>query len=423
MVKKDTHIKSGYRLTEVGIIPVDWEMDSLKNNLKSAPRYWIWAAAVDYSFQLPKYLRITDISEDWYYMPEKMVSVNHPFAKNYYLANWDIVVARTWASVWKSYLYDNKDGELVFAGFLICLKTDETRLIPQFLKNYLQTPQYWNWVKVTSMRSGQPWINGNEYASLNIPLPSKPEQSAIAQTLSDTDALISSLDKLIKKKKSIKQGTMQELLTGKRRLLGFIKPWTEKILDELGTFWKWNWIKKDQADSWDLPSIRYGEIYTKHHNFIKEFYSYISRDVANSATRINSGDILFAWSGETKEEIWKCVSYIWEVEAYAWGDIIIFSPKWMDSLFLWYLLNISYVIKQKANYGQWDAVVHIGAGNLKKIKIKIPEHTEQSAIANIIRNMDLEISELEKKRDKYKQIKQGMMSELLTGNIRLLWVK
>lgn len=128
--------------------------------------------------------------------------------------------ARTGASTGKSYLYNPQDGELVFAGFLIRVKVNSKKLDTRYLKGFLNTKAYWNWVAVMSMRSGQPGINGNEYAQLNIPLPpTLEEQQAIAQVLSDMDAEIKTLERKRDKYKAIKQGMMQELLTGKTRLI------------------------------------------------------------------------------------------------------------------------------------------------------------------------------------------------------------
>ncbi|MFM6153395.1 MAG: restriction endonuclease subunit S, partial [Sphaerospermopsis kisseleviana] len=161
------------------------------------PDYGINAAAVPYSDMLPTYIRITDISEDGNFLAENKVSVIHQNAHNYFLEIGDIVLARTGASTGKSYLYNVKDGKLVFAGFLIRVRPDTQKLYPRYLKGYLETQSYWNWVKVMSMRSGQPGINGNEYSHLKIPLPPLAEQKAIAQSLSDVDNLITAIDKLI----------------------------------------------------------------------------------------------------------------------------------------------------------------------------------------------------------------------------------
>jgi type I restriction enzyme S subunit len=213
-------VKTDYKQTEVGLIPEDWEIANLGSLLAGAPSYGINAPAISYDSRHPTYLRITDISEDGRFIDSSKVSVKHPLASAYMLNEGDLVLARTGASVGKSYLYNRHDGELIFAGFLICVRPDTNKLEPTYLKYFVISNSYWNWVRVNSMRSGQPGINGQEYGSLPIPLPpTKTEQEAIAAFLSDMDAEIASLEAKLTKARQIKQGMMQELLTGRIRLL------------------------------------------------------------------------------------------------------------------------------------------------------------------------------------------------------------
>jgi type I restriction enzyme S subunit len=213
-------VRPGYKQTEVGIIPEDWEVAALGGLLATAPAYGINAPAIPYDSRYPTYLRITDISEDGRFIDESKASVNHPLATDYRLSEGDLVFARTGASVGKSYLYDRNDGELVFAGFLIRIRPDAKKLLPAYLKYFAHSNSYWNWVRVNSMRSGQPGINGREYASLPIPLsPTTAEQEAIAETLSDMDTEMAALDKELAKIRKLKHGMMQELLTGRIRLI------------------------------------------------------------------------------------------------------------------------------------------------------------------------------------------------------------
>ena len=229
-------IPPGYKQTEVGVIPDDWVVVSLGHCIRGNPTYGINAPAIPYDSRFPTYLRITDITDDGRYTEEAKASVTHGQASSYLLELGDLVFARTGASVGKSYLYNEKDGCLVFAGFLIRLRPDFDRLVPAYLWFYAQSNPYWNWVTVNSMRSGQPGINGREFASLPIPLPpTKAEQEAIAEALSDADAFIESLEQLIAKKHHIKQGAMQELLTGKKRLPGFSGEWAVKLLGDTAT--------------------------------------------------------------------------------------------------------------------------------------------------------------------------------------------
>lgn len=168
-----------YKQTELGFLPTSWHIENLGSCLLSTPEYGINAPAVEYSDKLPTYIRITDITEEGKFCPEKKMSVMVNSSKNYSLQIGDLVFARTGASTGKTYLYNPSDGELTFAGFLIRVQVDSTKLIPGYLANYTKTCAYKNWVKVMSMRSGQPGINGKEYAQLPIPLPPSPNKKPL----------------------------------------------------------------------------------------------------------------------------------------------------------------------------------------------------------------------------------------------------
>lgn len=211
--------KKGYKQSELGEVPEDWEVERLADLLNENPKYGINAPAVPLEGKLPVYIRITDISDDGYFRPSEKVGVRSQFSDQYQLRKGDLVLARTGASVGKSYLYREDDGVLIYAGFLIKLSPDIEKLDPRFLSHYLKTDQYWSWVTVNSMRSGQPGINGNEYGNLLVPCPKPEEQSAISTILSDMDSDIQTLEQRLNKTRQIKQGMMQELLTGKTRLV------------------------------------------------------------------------------------------------------------------------------------------------------------------------------------------------------------
>jgi type I restriction enzyme S subunit len=250
--------------------------------------------------------------------------------------------------------------------------------------------------------------------------PTLPEQRAIATALSDVDALLGSLERLIAKKRDLKQAAMQQLLTGQTRLPGFHGEWELKRLGSLGAFLKGSGVRKDEALSGDLPCVRYGEIYTHHHDVVRVFNTFLSSSVASAATPLRKGDLLFAASGETKEEIGKAVAFAHDYEAYAGGDIVILRPEASDSVFLGYYLNSPPIQKQKASRGQGDAVVHISATSLAAIEVTVPFLPEQTAIATVLTDMDAELAALTHRLTKTRALKQGMMQELLTGRTRLV---
>ena len=197
-----------------------WEEKNLGSCLKENPDYGINAAAVKYNSSLPVYLRITDITEDGKYSKKNIVSVDNITSSDYILEKGDLVFARTGASVGKTYLYNPKDGKLIFAGFLIRVRVNPEILIPEYFQLYTQTYFYWNWVRSNSMRTGQPGINSNEYKELPIIFPKEiVEQKRITKILNEMDNEIQEIEKQIEKQKMIKQGMMQSLLTGKIRLI------------------------------------------------------------------------------------------------------------------------------------------------------------------------------------------------------------
>ncbi|SFQ18062.1 restriction endonuclease subunit S [Parafilimonas terrae] len=190
--------------------------------------------------------------------------------------------------------------------------------------------------------------------------------------------------------------------------------WEVKELGEIGAFSKGKGINKSDSNSGNIPAIRYGELYTHHNYIIKSFHSFISKNVSKQSKLLKKGDLLFAGSGETKEEIGKCAAFIFNDEVYAGGDVIILSPQKDSSIFLGYALNSKIVNFQKASKGQGDAVVHIYPKTLSEIKLPLPPLPEQKAIAEALSDTDAWIESLEKLIAKKRLIKQGAMQQLLT---------
>lgn len=195
--------------------------------------------------------------------------------------------------------------------------------------------------------------------------------------------------------------------------------WDVKTLGSLGNFSKGMGIKKNEANTGDLPCIRYGELYTHYNDVIREFSSYINSSIAKKSKRLRKNSILFAGSGETKEEIGKCVAFIGDVEVFAGGDIVILELVGSVPIFLGYLLNAPIISRQKASNGQGDAVVHISSKALSTIKIPYPKKEEQTAIATTLSDVDTLISSLTTLIQKKRQIKTATMQPLLTGKQRL----
>ena len=181
--------------------------------------------------------------------------------------------------------------------------------------------------------------------------------------------------------------------------------WENVTLAQIGTFKKGAGISRTESNSGDLAAVRYGELYTLHNYYIRGYNSHISRTVAEKALRVYCGDILFACSGETKEEIAKCAAIIDNVEVYAGGDIIVLTPCMkVNSVFLGFILNTQAVIQQRAQKAQGDAIVHISSESLKAIEIPLPKYSEQCKIAAALLDIDTLIVNLENLIEKKKAI-------------------
>ncbi|WP_211530970.1 restriction endonuclease subunit S [Methanocalculus chunghsingensis] len=207
----------------------------------------------------------------------------------------------------------------------------------------------------------------------------------------------------------------------KRTEVGVIpEDWEVLSLGELGTFMKGKGIKRDDISNNGLLCIRYGELYTHYNNYVIIPQSRISEKIAATALPIKKGDLLFAGSGETAEEIGKCVAYLGDQDAFAGGDIVVLRSSGQNSLYLGHLLNHDVVTQQKARYGQGDAVVHINASNLAKVKVPLsPIKNEQNSIAAALSDVDGLIGALDALIAKKRDMKQAAMQQLLTGRTRL----
>ena len=412
-------MKPGYKQTEVGVIPEDWE---IRRCAEISERIMVGIVIRPTQYYAPQgvpALRSANIREDGITDSDLVFiseASNALLTKSQTRAG-DILTVRT------GYPGTSAVVRPVHAG-CNCIDILITRPSKKVDSDFLATWINSSFGKEQVLRNqgglAQKHFNVGDMRNLVAALPPLSEQRAIAAALSDVDALLAALDRLIAKKRDLKQAAMQQLLTGQTRLPGFTGEWAVKRLGEIGVFLKGSGVKKDETQSGPLPCIRYGEIYTKHNDVVAEFHSFISIEVAATAKLLKKGDVLFAGSGETKEEIGKCVAFVDECEAYAGGDIVILRPQGADSRFLGYALNTPAINRQKASRGQGDAVVHIGSSALSEVAVNIPPLPEQTAIASVLSDMDAELAALEQRREKTRALKQGMMQELLTGRTRLV---
>jgi type I restriction enzyme, S subunit len=248
--------------------------------------------------------------------------------------------------------------------------------------------------------------------------PTKAEQKAIAEALSDADALIESLEQLIAKKRQIKQGAMQVLLTGKQRLPDFKGEWQTSYLGNLATFYKGNGLPKSALDSFaPVPCIHYGELFTQYPETIREV---ISHTVEFPHAFLSSAqDVLMPTSDVTPTGLAKA-SCITIKDVILGGDILIIRPdaRGLYGPFLSYVIR--YSKQQILQLVTGSTVFHLYASDMRKFMFVMPSIKEQKEIVRVLDDMDTELTELETRLTKTRQLKQGMMQELLTGRIRLV---
>ena len=271
-------------------------------------------------------------------------------------------------------------------------------------------------------------VSKNDFAKLMFAVPAtKREQECIAEALSDVDSIISMLEKLVAKQKFIKRGAMQELLTGKKRLPGFSGTWKNYVFSELFDFVPNNAFTRAQmSDSGKVKNIHYGDILTKYGAYVdgsNDSIPYISKkvDLSRFADRcyLQSGDIIIADTAED-ETVGKALEVInVNCPILAGQHTLMCRPKikFADK-FLGYYLNAACYHDQLLPYIVGTKVSSVSKASVAQTKLVVPEYEEQQAIAEILSNMDAEIEALEQKLEKYRQVKQGMMQQLLTGKIR-----
>lgn len=384
--------------------------------LRRPPRYGINAAAVPLGPQLPTYLRITDIDESGRFAPNPKVGVDHAGATNYRLAPGELVFARTGASVGKSYLYDPADGELIYAGFLINVAPDPALLNPKYLSLIAQTKEYWDWIARTSVRSGQPGVNGREYATLPVPVPDIAVQDAIAGVMTDVDNLIAKLERLCSKKEEIKQGMMQQLLTGRTRLPGFDRPWSESSIGELAWIVSGGTPKSSVSNYWDggVAWCTPTDITRQKGRFLRTTERTISQEgLEHSAAQLLPVGSLLLCTRATIGEVKIATQPI----ATNQGFKSLVPRTRVSGEYLYY--KILTLKDDLAAKGTGSTFLEVSKRDVAALTFEMPDHDEQIAIASVLSDADDELIFLQKRLEKVKAIKQGMMQELLTGRTRL----
>ena len=319
---------------------------------------------------------------------------------------------------------------VVFDSHVVRFKTNTDVVNPMYLYLACIRPDARKYFLANAKTATMTTIDQTVLGRCPIPYPALKEQTAIAEAVSDADNLIFYLQKLIEKKKAIKQGSIQELLTGQKRLPGFSVEWSEAPFANLFDFLPTNAFTRDQmTDNGTIQNVHYGDILTKYGaclDMAKTDVPYLLESVSvrkySESSYVREGDVIIADTAEDSTT-GKCVELVNVHGKVLSGQHtmlcrpkITFAPK-----FLGYYMNAECFHNQMLPFITGIKVSSISKANISTLVLKYPTLVEeQQAIAQVFSDMDDEIAQLEKKLAKYQQIKQGMMQELLTGRIRLV---
>ena len=258
-------------------------------------------------------------------------------------------------------------------------------------------------------------------------LPPLPEQRAIAAALSDTDAFLSSLDRLLAKKRDIKQAVMQQLLTGKQRLPGFNGEWKVKRLGDLGRCLRGVSYKGDSdLSSHDTDAtyrlLRSNNVQGAIVN--NKDVQYVNRERVSEQQKMQIDDVLICMANGSKELVGKAgIFNIIDGYIYTFGAFMgcyRTQPQLADPAFMFFLFQTNHYRNYVNNLLAGSSINNLRPSAIESLEFYLPQQSEQNAIASVLSDIDAEIDALQQRRDKTRAIKQGMMQELLTGRTRLV---
>jgi len=313
---------------------------------------------------------------------------------------------------------------LTFESSIIRVRLKQDVAIPRFFYYFFRSPSGRSLISQIISGTNVKGIRGSELKRLPVPIPPLREQNEIAESLSDADELLGALDKLIVKKRDLKQAAMQQLLTGKKRLPGFSGEWEVKRLGAIGsTFGGLTGKTKSDFGEGAARYITFMNILT---NVVidPDTFEHVRVSPSESQNRVMKNDLFFNGSSETPEEVGMCAVLLNDVEnvflnSFCFGFRLREDAE-TDGLYLAYYFRSGEGRKLLYSLAQGATRYNLSKTSLLKLQFPLPSFTEQTAIASIISDMDAEIVVLEQRRDKTRALKQGMMQELLTGKTRLI---
>jgi len=417
----------GYKQTEVGMIPEDWELISLLSLAGSSKDRFDDGDWIEAEFLTSSGIRLIQtgnlgigrfIDKD----KKKYISeASFERLRCKDVLEGDLLVCRLAEPAGRACIVPELDDTRAITAVDVTI----FRPIPnisdkRFLLQYFCTNQWFFAVSERCGGSTRSRIARGALGQIEVPIPrSLVEQEAIADALSDADALIESLEQLIAKKRQIKQGTMQALLTGKQRLPGFSEDWVVRSLSDLASIRSGGTPSTTQAQFWDGDILWCTPTDITALNGRKHL-SDTARKITRQGLQSSSAELIEANSivMTSRATIGECAINVLPV-ATNQGFKNFIPVDDVDVDFLYYQL-----LTQKEGFIRLCAgstFLEIGKAQLASYEVLMPPTTEeQTAIATILSDMDTELVELETRLAKTRQLKQGMMQELLTGRIRLV---
>ena len=390
----------------------EWKKSNL-GNISSNEMYGMNSAAKDYD-GFNKYIRITDISETSNkFIPNPLTSPDGYLEDKYKLKKGDIVFARTGASTGKTYLYDDNDRNLYFAGFLIKFHIDNAN--PKFIFYNTLKEEYLNWVSIMSVRSGQPGINSNEYKKLPIILPSLDEQNEISNFLTSIDKKIDLLERKHQFYQEFKKYLMQQIFTQKLRFADSDSCWKEISLKDIGTFYRGHSYNSTNVADEGLLVLRSNNIQGNVLDFSEDGLQFVDKD-CKKELELQKNDIVICMSNGTRRLVGKSAEYTGNYEnkvtVGAFCSIFRTENKLAKYLFQTesYKKNL-YLILAGTN------INNLKNSDLEKFKFNIPTNeSEINKIHDLFVSIDNKIDYNKKQLEEITLFKKGLSSKCLLYN-------
>jgi type I restriction enzyme S subunit len=410
-------IRARYKQTEVGVIPEDWEILNLESitDPKRSISYGIVQTGPNIQNGI-RCLRVVDI-EDGKINSGDMITTSKTISDSYkrtILKAEDLVMPLRGKVGDIAFVNDELAGCNLTRGVaLIAVRPDWSA---RYCRQYISSSSTRNRLEQSMNGSALQEIPIASLRSFKIALPpTKAEQEAIAEALSDTDGLIESLEQLIAKKRHLKQGAMQELLTGKKRLPGFSGEWEVKRLGDIGESLIGLTYRPIDVRSDGVLVLRSSNVFEGRLRF--EDNVFVETEIPEKIM-VRTGDILICVRNGSRDLIGKCAKIDERCQGMTFGAFMaVFRTSFHNFAFHQFQSDI---IKRQIREHLGATINQITNKSLNSFQLPFPlDEAEQTAIATILSDMDAEIAALETKLTKTRQLKQGMMHNLLTGKIRL----